>query len=119
MTPSGAATLAGDDDSATGYSPTSTASSVQMHQLLRREDEDVAAAAHVCEADEILQLSILETNAEILQVVEKLGADTGRYRRERFPALKHLAAEVYSRPRVMRPNTLLPRLGLLHGLRST
>ena len=115
MTPSGAATLAGDDDSATGYSPTSTASSVQMHQLLRREDEDVAAAAHVCEADEILQLSILETNAEILQVVEKLGADTGRYRRERGPVLKRLVADVYSRPRVTWATALIPGLGLLVG----
>ena len=54
MTPSDAATLAGDDDSAMGYSPTSPSSNVHMHQLSRMKDDDVEAAAHVCEADEIL-----------------------------------------------------------------
>ena len=76
MTPSDAATLVGDEDSAMGYSPTSPSSSVHMHQLSRRNDNEVAAAAQVCAADEILQLSILETNTEILEIVERLGADT-------------------------------------------
>ena len=47
--------------------------------------------------------------------MERLGADTRKYRRERRPALKRLVAEVYSRPRVTRATALLPSLGLLLG----
>ena len=36
----------------------------------RRTGDEVAAAAHVCAADETLQVNILETNAEILEIVE-------------------------------------------------
>ena len=68
MTPSDAARFAGDGDSAMGYSPTSPSSSVRMHQWSRRKYDDVEAAAHMCKADEILQLSILETNTEILRL---------------------------------------------------
>ena len=86
-----------------------------MCQLLRKKDDDVEATAHVFEADEILQLSIFKTNTEILEIVERLGANTGRYQRERRPALERLVAEVYGRPRVTRATALLPNLGLLLG----
>ena len=65
---------------------------------------DQAAAAEVRQVDE-----------EILSIVHSLGGNTGKYRRERGRALRHVISEIYSPPRVSAVAKLCPSFGILPG----
>ena len=61
-------------------------------------------------ADEVRQV-----NEEILSIVHSLGGNTGKYRRERGRALRHVISEIYSPPRVSAVAKLCPSFGILPG----
>ena len=58
---------------------------------------------------------IIETNAEILSVVQALGGSSTRYKRERGKGIRAVVSQIYSLPRVMAVTKLLPELKIILG----
>ncbi len=58
---------------------------------------------------------IEETNREIMAVLNSLGADTAKYRRERSKSIRAVVFEIYSPPRVTAATKLLPELKIIPG----
>ena len=54
------------------------------------------------------KLEIEETNREIMAVLNSLGADSAKYRRERSKPIRAVVSEIYSPPRVTAATKLLP-----------
>ena len=56
------------------------------------------------------KIEIEETNREIMAVLNSLGADTAKYRRERSKSIRAAVSEIYSPPRVTAAIKLLPEI---------
>ena len=74
------------------------------------EFEELLAALQRDEREQVR-----EANREILSVIKSLGADRGKYGRERAKASKAVVSEIYSPPRVTAASKLLPELKLIPG----
>ena len=61
------------------------------------------------------KIEIEETNREIMAVLNSLGADTTKYRRERPTSIRAVLSEIYSPPRVTAATKLLPELRIIPG----
>ena len=72
------------------------------------EDEGMGEILNLCSPEEMLAQHLDVLNLEILSIVNRLGGDTGRYRRERNRQVKHLVSDIYSGPHVTAALKLLP-----------
>ena len=61
------------------------------------------------------KLEIEETNREIMAVLNSLGADTAKYRRERSETSRAVVSDIYSPPMVTAATKLLPELRIIAG----
>ena len=64
---------------------------------------------------EPIQAAIKTTDQEVMELVDLLGGDAKRYRKQRRKQLKVMVSEFYSPPRVAAAAKLLPQLGVLPG----
>ena len=61
------------------------------------------------------RIEIEETNREIIAVLNSLGADTAKHRRERKRSMRAVVSEIYSPRRVTAATKLLPELKIIPG----
>ena len=77
------------------------------------DDVDIKRMMATLRRDE--KIEIEETNREIMAVLNSLGADTAKYRRERSKSIRAVVSEIYSPPRVTAATKLLPELRIIPG----
>ena len=93
------------------YSPTSPMSM----DVLTEAKSDVAPILNMMAADDELCNALLTIDDEIICIVNQLGGNSRKYRRERGRQVRHLVSEVYSTARVTKVLKMLPQLDLTAG----
>ena len=83
-----------------------------MGELIE-EDMDIETLLNSLTVD--FQDVVKKHDANILNLVRSLGGDGRKYVRERSRSVRHLVAEMYSRPWATAAAKLLPDLGCIPG----
>ena len=65
--------------------------------------------------DQNMREEARQLNGEILSIVQSMGGNTSRYRRERGRAVRAVLSEIYSPPRVSNVAKMCPAYGVLPG----